>query len=145
MDDRAYGESILCQADASAAQVGTNLLVLHGVKAVGIQQCTERLPTTLLALPLGQQAIEECLHHTCQRRFGACRRAKSVEFGAAEGRECTLFGAQQAWQRERVVASRHERLLVGEQLRPRTAFVDRKLIDNRVHGKGHGTFQLTLG
>ena len=145
LDRGAHRQPVLRQADAPAAQVGADLLVLHAVEAVGVEQRRERLLAAILAVALRQQAVEERLHHAGQRRLRACGCAKGIQLGAAEGGECALFVAQQARHRQRIVAGGHERLLPREQLRPRAALVDGKVVDDRVHGKGHGTLQFALG
>ncbi len=72
-------------------------------------------------------------------------RAEGVQFGAAEGGEAALFVAQQPRQRQRVVAGGHQRLVAAAQFGPGAALVDGKVVDDRIHRKGHGAFQLALG
>ena len=56
-----------------------------------------------------------------------------------------LFVAQQAWHCHWVVPGRHQCAVASEQLGKSTAFVDRKIVDDWLHGKRDRRFQPALG
>jgi len=54
----AGGEAVLCQADAPAAKVGSNLLVLDAVKAVCIEQGVQALSAVLVVAGAGHDRVK---------------------------------------------------------------------------------------
>ena len=103
-------KAVLRQADAAAAQIGLNLLVLHAVESVSFQKALEALrPVGFLLLAARQQVVEQVLHHAGEFRYRPARRREPVQLRAAHGRKQTRFRAQQRGHGQRVVVGGHQR------------------------------------
>ena len=63
-DAAADRQTVLCQTDAAAPQVGLDLLMLHAVEAVPVEQCRKTLRgLRSIAGGARQHVIEQVLHH----------------------------------------------------------------------------------
>ena len=83
LDHRTHRQPVLRQPNAPAAQVGTNLLVLHPVKPILVQQGSQVLTPPLLLLRR-QQTVKQRLHHPRQRRLRARSPPKCIQLGTAK-------------------------------------------------------------
>ena len=135
----AGGKAVLRQADAAGAQVGADLLVLHAVEAVAIEQLGQAAAFARRRLRLlGQQRVEKVSApwrriRARWRRAALKRSSSALRAGSRRG-----VGAQQRRDGESVVAGGHQRAVAGEQVGPGAALVDGEIVDHRVHGEGQG-------
>ena len=145
-DAAARRKAVLRQADAAAAQVGLDLLVLHAVEPVSFQKALEALrPVGFLLLAARQQVVEQVLDHAGEFRHRAARRGEPVQLRAAHGRKQARFRAQQRGHGQRVVVGRHERTVAAKKRRLGAALVDGEIVYHRLHGERDGVLHLALG
>ena len=134
------GKAILRQTDAPVAQVRLNLLVLHAVKSVSIQQRFQALRGIGFLRALRNEMLKDALHHPLKFRDSVAGGGEALEFQAAQGREQAGFHAQKSGHHHLVIAGGHQRLFAFAQHGARAALVDGKIVDDGLHGEGRGVF-----
>ena len=90
-------------------EVGADLLVLDAVEAVLAEELLEVGGAGEALFVVGQQAIEERVHHAGERGLIAARLAEEVEFSALGGGQVARFAAHEIGQPQPVVGFRHQR------------------------------------
>ena len=145
LDVGAGGQAVLRDANAAIFQIVANLFVLHAVEAVLFEQLREAVLAAVPGFQPGQQAVEQSLHHAGKFRPRAAGGAEAVQFRALGFGQRLRIGAQPARDMQCVVTTREQRVVAAQQVRPRAALVDGKIINHRFHREGQGVFQLVLG
>ena len=89
------GKAILRQSHAAIAQVRLDLLMLDAIESMGLQERFQALRKLGLLCALGDQVLEDVLHHSLEFRHGVAGGGEAFELRAARGRKQAGLHAQQ--------------------------------------------------
>ena len=144
LDTRGGGEAVAGEPDAPAAQVAADLLVLDGVKAVLGQQRFQRTGGPGLVGGDGQHAFQ-------QRGQGGGEVVPSLggvgellQVAALAAGEVARLASQERRDRLAVITDGQQGAGAGQQGGGRTVFVDREVVDDRIHRKGQRGLEVPL-
>ena len=133
------------EADMAFFKMVPDLFVLGAVKAIGGEQAVEILPGLTGSGDVGQEVVQQSRQGGSESGigFGGARELNQILLLA--GGELTRLFFQEARNHLTVECRRQQRVFVYQALRGGAVLVDRKIIDDRVHGKGQRGLQFALG
>ena len=129
--------------DAPFAQVLPNLLVLFRVEAVRLEQGRERF-VARGRFVARKHGVEKRLHHPAQLLLRPASGAKFIQLRAPLRRQRATVLADQFRNGEHVISGRHERVGAAEEIGEGPVFVDREIVNHRIHRKRERLLQLTF-
>src|SRR3984957_794912 len=115
--------------------------MLHGIESICLELRLQCVRLLLASIPVRQKAIEKATRSVARAGHVTRERAEPLQVAPLARRKQSLICAQQSWQPNVVVAVRQNRFATRLQLRKRPTFVNREVINDRLHRKRHAARQ----